>query len=769
MTSKDTGDLRESRGREGIMRDDVLSEYSLARQSTLEKEAILRGKHTAKVFGYITQPVATKGEKGDVEYKVTIFTGDIKYAGTDADIFITVIGEMGATKCQPLDHWFHDDFERGASADYTFSDIDIGKVEFIIIKMEAQTMTVFGDNDWFLDRVEVTKTGDTRRFPHNQWVSPNETPFFFIQCELTRLPQNDSDIGRSSRQVQADMLKKVNAWSHEIPIGDGKTENLKGLIPGFLKVPDLNYDGLNHKYKWFEERYLEYLQLRRELKGVGILQLIAGIFDPLSSAEEFMEITDAVRSLGFLRGIETTPEDPWLARWKEDAEFGRQTLNGMNPAVIKGITEIPDKFPVKDANLHGLFAKDSSLEKELKDGRMYMVDFEILEGIPTGAIDGVKLELAAAMALFYRDDEDNLIPLAIQLGQTAGLPIWTRNDTPEDWLLAKLWFRNADAQVAQICTHLAHTHFFVETFALGMHRCLMPSHPIHKMLKEHFRFIISIDTLGREVLIAPGGSADQSLTIGHGSDGVKKLLAKAYQRMDWDDFDYPKDLEKRGITKDLKGYHHKDDCVLLWGVIKSYVENMVKTFYENDLTVIKDWELQDWVKDVYENGFKDISSDSGKTALGLPWRLTTIDELVTYLQRIIFTCTVRHTYANFYTYQYSRFVPNSPTVMRGSIPKERGQATERTIVDSLPTRKQAIIAVATAKVLGHYAIDEVYLPNITSSHFGEEGAKKVYLNFREELLKAEKTIQERNDKLTAEGKIPYTVLLPSKIPAGIAV
>ena len=227
-------------------------------------------------------------------------------------------------------------------------------------------------------------------------------------------------------------------------------------------------------------------------------------------------------------------------------------------------------------------------------------------------------------------------------------------------------------QVAQICTHLAHTHFFVETFALGMHRCLMPSHPIHKMLKEHFRFIISIDTLGREVLIAPGGSADQSLTIGHGSDGVKKLLAKAYQRMDWDDFDYPKDLEKRGITKDLKGYHHKDDCVLLWGVIKSYVENMVKTFYENDLTVIKDWELQDWVKDVYENGFKDISSDSGKTALGLPWRLTTIDELVglrfrlifltfpcqvTYLQRIIFTCTVRHTYANFYTYQSGQYYP----------------------------------------------------------------------------------------------------------------
>ena len=72
-----------------------------------------------------------------------------------------------------------------------------------------------------------------------------------------------------------------------------------------------------------------------------------------------------------------------------------------------------------------------------------------------------------------------------------------------------------------------------------MHRCLMPSHPLHKMLKEHFRFtvsiiialditipsrfIISIDTLGRQVLIAPDGSADLSLTIGHGSEGVKEL------------------------------------------------------------------------------------------------------------------------------------------------------------------------------------------------------------------------------------------------------
>ena len=94
-----------------------------------------------------------------------------------------------------------------------------------------------------------------------------------------------------------------------------------------------------------------------------------------------------------------------------------------------------------------------------------MVDFEILDGVSTGTIEDEKLELGAAMALFYHEPEnDDLLPVAIQLGQTPGpdCPIWTPNDTRDDWLQAKFWFRNADAQVGQLVTHLAQTHFFVE-------------------------------------------------------------------------------------------------------------------------------------------------------------------------------------------------------------------------------------------------------------------------------------------------------------------
>ena len=178
-------------------------------------ETINQGTFAYDLFEYVNMPVAKSGEKGDMEYEVTVKTGDVMFAGTDADIFITVVGDKGATKCQPLNYLWRNDFERGNKEVYTFEDIDVGKFEFIIIKQEEASIQFFdlrnlccvrkmiGDNEWFLEWVEVKKTGERRKFPHNQWVQPCETPFFFIQCEESRLPQHDTQLGRASRIVQA--------------------------------------------------------------------------------------------------------------------------------------------------------------------------------------------------------------------------------------------------------------------------------------------------------------------------------------------------------------------------------------------------------------------------------------------------------------------------------------------------------------------------------------------------------------------------------------
>ena len=40
----------------------------------------------------------------------------------------------------------------------------------------------------------------------------------------------------------------------------------------------------------------------------------------------------------------------------------------------------------------------------------------------------------------------------------------------------------------------------------------------------------------------------------------------------------------------------------------------------------------------------------------------------------------------------------------------RSQATISTLLQSLPSRRQALVAAATARVLRHFSVDEIYLP-----------------------------------------------------------
>ena len=178
---------------------------------------------------------------------------------------------------------------------------------------------------------------------------------------------------------------------------------------------------------------------------------------------------------------------------------------------------------------------------------------------------------------------------------------------------------------------------------------MTPSHPIHKMLKEHLKFIFACNTLGRVVLFAPGGSIDTTLAVGHGSNGVLELIGKAFKDFTYEDMNYVEDLKMRDVM-DLPNFHHRDDCIKLWDAILEYVTEMVDNYYKSDMDVIQDWELQFWVKDVFENGFGKMKGVKAPS-LGMPSGLGSKVALVDYLQKLIFTDTVRHTFINFYTFQ----------------------------------------------------------------------------------------------------------------------
>ena len=57
-----------------------------------------------------------------------------------------------------------------------------------------------------------------------------------------------------------------------------------------------------------------------------------------------------------------------------------------------------------------------------------------------------------ALGLFYVRSDENIVPIAIQLQQVPGKdnPVWTPNDNELDWIYAKMWLRNADAQWHQV-------------------------------------------------------------------------------------------------------------------------------------------------------------------------------------------------------------------------------------------------------------------------------------------------------------------------------
>ena len=68
-------------------------------------------------------------------------------------------------------------------------------------------------------------------------------------------------------------------------------------------------------------------------------------------------------------------------------------------------------------------------------------------------------------------EDGYLVPLAIQLfvkrdgDEINHHPVWTPNDLPNDWLLAKMFFNNASGQVKIIffCFYKAHLMHFRST------------------------------------------------------------------------------------------------------------------------------------------------------------------------------------------------------------------------------------------------------------------------------------------------------------------
>ncbi|DBA13686.1 TPA: hypothetical protein GDO54_018416 [Pyxicephalus adspersus] len=445
--------------------------------------------------------------------------------------------------------------------------------------------------------------------------------------------------------------------------------------------------------------------------------------------------------------------------WKEDCFFGSQYLNGINPTLIRKCFKIPENFPVDEHMVASSLGTSTNLNKELQDGNIYLADYEILDKMTsTNIINGKPQYIAAPLCLLWKNPLDQLVPIAIQLSRTPGddAPVFLPTDSENDWLLAKIWVRNADYQVHELDAHFLRTHLLAEVFTIATFRQLPMGHPVYKLIIPHFRYTLGINVLARKHLVGPEGYFDQAVVVGNG--GIPILLKNAMERVTYSSLCIPDNIKSRNMES-IPNYLYRDDGMKIWSAVESFVCNIVNHYYTRDEMVSEDPELQAWVAEIFREGFLQNKSS------GVPSCLESKASLIKYLTMMIFTCSAQHSAVNNGQFDYYSWMPNGPTSMNSPPPKAKCVTTMDAILKALPDVNTTARGIIAVWVISKETLDRRCLGNYPDVRFTENTIQKFIKEFQDRLAEISTVIRKRNRAM----RLPYDFLDPSMIENSVSI
>lgn len=444
--------------------------------------------------------------------------------------------------------------------------------------------------------------------------------------------------------------------------------------------------------------------------------------------------------------------------WKEDWFFGYQCLNGPNPLMVRRTRLLPSNLSVTSDMLRPFLPQNSTLEQELEKGTIFLLDYEVLEGVPANVINGKQQYLSAPLCLLHLDQQGELRPIAIQLQQTPGPrnPVFLPSDPACDWLLAKMWVRCADFQCHQLASHFLRTHMLGEVYCTATLRQLPEVHPLYQLLMPHIRTTLQINIQARASLLAPNGVFDKA--IGCGLAALPGMLSGSWARLTYRCLCVPEDLEHRGLATLPRCYYARD-ALRVWGALHRLASGWVELYYSGDQSVEQDSELQAWISEIYTHGFLQTPTS------GCPQSFHSKTELSKFVTMVIFSCSALHSAVNFSQMDFDLWMPNCPASMPRPPPQIKGTVTEDNLFSFLPEVNSTCNVITTLSMLSQPARDYVPLCQYQEPFFSTGAPRRLVEEVQAELKAISDDITGRNRKL----ELPYPYLCPEQIENSVAI
>jgi arachidonate 15-lipoxygenase len=443
---------------------------------------------------------------------------------------------------------------------------------------------------------------------------------------------------------------------------------------------------------------------------------------------------------------------PSIAKdFHDDRVFAYMRVAGPNPVMLTRVDRLDERVPITAALFRSVLPHDS-LGAALAGGRLYLADYGVLAGIEPGYVGGIRKHVFAPSALFAVDQvSGDLTPVSIRCDQASG-PIFTPRDGYA-WLAAKTIVQMADGNVHEAVTHLGRTHLFIGPFAIATERQLAANHPVRLLLRPHFEGTLAINDAAQSVLLAPGGSVDELLagTI----EETRGLAVEAVQSYPFAEAMLPAALQARGVDdRDLlPNYPYRDDALLYWDALHSWIRDYVTTYYGDDQMVGRDHELRAWQR--------ELAAQDGGRVVGIG-AIATVDDLVDALTLIVFTASVQHAAVNFPQHDHMSYAPNMPLAGFSPAPVSAGDLDEADYLAMLPPRYSATLQLSVTHLLG--SIHYTTLGQYAANELCDPRLAAPLAAFRQQLGVIGRTIDARNRE-----RRPYAFLMPRDVPQSINI